>query len=375
MMWQEAFTDEYGDPNLDTGVENVSTHYIVSAVIVGHDHVETLRSNLDEIRSKHFQTGPMKSSSIGDNDARRLRLLADLRATDLHGIALVIDKDRIHKDSGLRFQRPFRQFLNEKLYDELFRTFSTLHLTADRVGKSNFMANFKAHLEKSHHLNNLFNRSAMEWGTAREDVLLQAADIVCGSLGRCFDRKKMSPRADEIHRALIPWIQIRDWPWPQPPAVATADTAHDDAVRTAALQRAHSFIDSHGDSSDSDVRNQVACLKYLVFYAQHISPEEYVHAPEMIGSTQVPRVMTLRQFQTRIIAKLRDADVLIASDSRGYKLPSTMRDVLSYLRWTKVQVEPMVRRAKRMTEAIQLASNDGVRLLEEDEFKFLRVPS
>ncbi|MCG3179678.1 MAG: hypothetical protein BIFFINMI_02019 [Phycisphaerae bacterium] len=370
-----AFADEYGQPNLDTAAQDVSTHYIVTAIIVEDRKSSPLQESLELVRATHFQTGPMKSSSIGDNDDRRIRVLSDFRAKGLIAIALVVDKELISKESGLRFQRPFRRFLNRKLYDELYDTFPSLRLIADRVGKTDFMIQFQRFLEEHHHLNTLFDDSVMEWGHARNNVILQAADVVAGSLGRCFDRKKLSPRADELRRTMIPWVQLRDWPWRAPTAAADMLGVEDTAVRGLSFRRAEAFVERNHASDDEDVRHQVQCLKYLVFYAAHIDSEAYVHAPEIIASIQVPRAMTLRQFQTRVIAGLRDADVLIASDSRGYKLPSGMNDVVNYLRWTNKQVEPMVTRARRMAQAIELASNGQVRLLDAEEFAFLRGPS
>jgi hypothetical protein len=317
----------------------------------------------------------MKSSNIGKNDNRRLHVLADLRERGVYAVVLVVDKDRLYKDSGLRFQRPFRQFLNRKLYEELFDTFPDLQLVADEVGKSHFMRKFKDYLEQRYCLNTLFSKSAMEWEKARDNVFLQTADVICGSLSRCFDRKNLSPRAEELLRAMSSWVQVCEWPWPEPSTPSGNDGADDTIVRTTAMERAHRFIDKHRRSKDTNIRYQVTCLKYLLFHALHIDPDAYVHAPEIIGSIQMPRTMTLRQFQTRVIAKLRDAKVLIASDSRGYKLPMRMEDVLTYLRWTNAQVEPMVMRAKCMAEAIQLASHNKVRLLESEEFGILRGPS
>lgn len=369
-----AFADEYGQPNLDTSKANVSTHYIVAAVIVNTQQRESHEAALEEVRKKHFQTGPMKSSSIGSNTRRRLRVLDDLRATGLHGRAVVVDKDLLHEDSGLRFQRPFRRFLNRQLYDELYNTFASLQLIADCVGKSDFMRKFRIWLEEYHQLNTLFSDSAMEWGVTKENVFLQAADIICGSLGHCFDRKKRSPPSQDVQDALTPWVQLREWPW-RKTARATARNEPDGIVRAAAEQRANAFIGKHADTKNSALRHQVSCLRYLLFYLRHVDDTAYVHAPEIIASIQVPRAMTRRQFQTGVIAELRDAGILIASDSRGYKLPSTVEDVFRYLRWTNNQVEPMIARAKQMDEALRLASLGKVTLLDNDEFKYLRGPS
>ena len=59
-----AFADEYGQPNLDTSIDNVSTHYIVAGVIVEHGKADAQRAALEAVRAKHFQTGAMKSANI-----------------------------------------------------------------------------------------------------------------------------------------------------------------------------------------------------------------------------------------------------------------------------------------------------------------------
>jgi hypothetical protein len=369
-----AFADESGQPNLNTSLGEVSTHYIISAVMVGADDLERCRSRVEAIRAKRFQKGAIRSQKVGDNDERRLKILTDLGSVGLHGLALIVDKDLIREDGPLRFQRSFRSFLNRKLYDELFGTFPTLELVADRVGKSDFMRNFKKYLDKRHFLDTLFNSSAMHWGAAKDDVLLQVADFVSGSFGRCFDRKKGSPMAQQILQLLVPWVQLREWPWQKPLQTAgVSDSDH--VVRRVAHQRAQEFVGSHQKTRDEDRRNQVQCLKYLLFHSRHVDADSYVHAPEIISSIQIPRMMNVRQFQTRVIAKLRDAGVLIASNAKGYKLPSRLDDVREYLRWTNMQVEPMIRRARRMDEAIRLGSNNKLALLDEDEFKYLRGPA
>ena len=116
-----AFADEYGQPNLDTNIDNVSTHYIVAAVIVERLKTDSLRSVLDAVRARHFQTGPMKSTNIGGNDKRRIRVLGDLQAAGIHGLALVVDKDLIHEDSGLRFLIHDRDSKFSKAFDKFFR--------------------------------------------------------------------------------------------------------------------------------------------------------------------------------------------------------------------------------------------------------------
>ena len=60
-----AFTDESGAFGWQLDNANVSTHFIIGAVIVRESVLDEVRMQVEEIRRKHFQIGEMKSSSIG----------------------------------------------------------------------------------------------------------------------------------------------------------------------------------------------------------------------------------------------------------------------------------------------------------------------
>ena len=55
-----AFTDEYGAFGNDLDNPNVSTHFIITAVIVRESDLETYTAGAEAIRKKYFQTGEIK---------------------------------------------------------------------------------------------------------------------------------------------------------------------------------------------------------------------------------------------------------------------------------------------------------------------------
>ena len=87
-----AFIDESGNENLNTDSEGVSHTFIITAVIVEDAGLDILRASIESIRSAHFQSGEMKSSSIGNDHLRRKRLLEDISKTKLSYLSLIIDK-------------------------------------------------------------------------------------------------------------------------------------------------------------------------------------------------------------------------------------------------------------------------------------------
>ena len=70
-----AFTDEYGAFGWKLDNPTVSTHFIITAVIVKESDVSEYEEKAEAIRSKYFQTGEIKSQKVGANHERRLRIL------------------------------------------------------------------------------------------------------------------------------------------------------------------------------------------------------------------------------------------------------------------------------------------------------------
>ena len=60
-----AFTDEYGAFGWKLDNPTVSTHFIITAVIVKESDVSEYEEKAEAIRSKYFQTGEIKSEGRG----------------------------------------------------------------------------------------------------------------------------------------------------------------------------------------------------------------------------------------------------------------------------------------------------------------------
>ena len=94
-----------------------------------------------------------------------------------------------------------------------------------------------------------------------------------------------------------------------------------------------------------EVQEQVYVLKYLISMlisqssSRYISSKEIMHNLSMITGKKY----TPHYFKTRIIAKIRDAGVLIASSQSGYKIPLKEKDILSFVNQTSSMIKPNVR--------------------------------
>lgn len=119
-----AFIDECGNFGFD--FENMavpkfggsSSYYIVCAVVVKTEDIGLLEAEIEKIRLNNgFQGGEIKSSLIGGNHKRRMRLLTEILVLNFSLVILIADKQKFYRDSPLtNYKESFVKYLHQKLY-------------------------------------------------------------------------------------------------------------------------------------------------------------------------------------------------------------------------------------------------------------------
>jgi hypothetical protein len=374
-----AYVDEYGDTNLDTTKAGVSTFFIVTAVLVEAPSVVPLSEAVETVRRKHFQTGEMKSSGISGDDDRRLNVLGDLSPLPWTFYSVAVDKRSLSKSGGFIYKQPFLKFLSGRLYKQLYDVFPVLEIRADQHGSCVFMESFKKYVANSFKPD-LFSKGEFTFVDSKREVLVQLADFVSGSIARVLDPKKYSSGSEAVALALRhKAIGIQEWP-PRRRSLAlepagAASAAEDHLVADQSLTTAMKFVEEHDDDTDIDTIMQVEAVKFLMFQFQHVSSTKFVSKEalvQIIGNAVNERVSE-NTFRNRVIAKLRDAGVLIASTSRGgYKIPSSVADLLEFVELAQTIVEPMLSRVEVARQRVLLASRGMIDICGEPRFSDLR---
>ena len=75
----------------------------------------------------------------------------------------------------------------------------------------------------------------------------------------------------------------------------------------------------------------------------------------------------------RIIGKLRDKGVIIASSQKGYKIPSKQKELYDYINHDAKIVIPMLARLKKCRDLVKLGTANELDLLEHSEYDQLRA--
>jgi hypothetical protein len=376
-----AFTDEYGDTGIAVEKSGVTDFFIITAVLVKDADLAQQRVRAQQIRSRFFGDGEMKSSSLGANDERRISLLEQLSELDVRTYTLAVDKRELDRAGGLAYRKSFFKFLNRRLFEKVYRLFEAVDLVADEHGRESFMESFESYVDRELPLT-LFGRGDFAFKNSKDEVMLQVADVFAGSLARVVDPGKLSLFADNILSLLAKrsvgtelWPP-RPMPDPQQSLNQSPKTRRDEAVRRHCIRQAQLFVaDKTGQSRlDEDVRIQLNVLEMLLFAVQFGDEQEYIPSHRILDALEDGLGQRIGERKLRsAVSSLRDAGVVIGTSQRGYKIPVSEADVGEFVAHANSIVPPMLMRLQRARSDLRAASLGDIDVLSSDVFDTLRL--
>lgn len=379
MSTKYAFVDEYGGYGFNFENESSSTHFIITAIIVDENNVQTVTDGAEDIRKRYFQSGEMKSSKIGKDHRRRRIILNELCKLPFNIYVFVCDKRLLYDNSGLRQHKPsFYKFLHNFVYQELRVAFSNLVISADELGGNEFIQSFAKYVKKREEPLSLFDKSDFRFENSKDVVLIQIADIVSGSLAYCYDVHRVAKADSNDYKGLLSdkILRIKEFPerfdsYSVQPDPLNPNYNHE--IASICYRTAEKFIKTNESSRDVDVKMQLAVLKYLLFRFMNRSPRKYIPTKELIRQLEFLGYGKISQhtFRNRIIAKLRDKEVVISSSAKGYKIPSEEQELFDFVDHGKNIIIPMLSRLKKCNDIVRFGTNGKVRLFERAEYQVI----
>lgn len=371
-----AFLASWGNSSLDFTRRETKTHFIVSALTLPDDDVSRAISIMEAIQKNHLGDSRAWSSEVGSNHARRSLVLGELVDAPLGIFALIVDKRQL-VGQGLRYKGSFYKFLHGLADRELFRIFPDLQMLAAPTGSADFMHGFAQYVQRRH-IPNLFDQASFGFADPQDHILVRAADFVADTLARCYDETVITSERSHFIELMRPRIlTIKFWPDVFEPNIATIDldaSAYDNTLAELSVNLANEYINRCVHSTAPQVIDQTTCLAYLVFHFRHMDPTRYIASREIMEHIRVRRgkAVSLHYFQTKVIAPLRDAGILIASSSRGYKLPACEVDLYDFISHSNTIIQPMLSRVKKFRDQVRLATDGRLDLLERAEYDMIR---
>lgn len=369
-----AFADESGNNSFN--FREQGSHFIVATVIAKKGNLDKIKSGIDEIRKKHkFQTGEIKSSGVAGNYKRRIAILQDLVKLDIFVYAIVVDKKKLSGE-GFQFKKSFYKFLNNLLYRELFRTFPDIDLYVDEHGANDYMVEFKKYVEKNHP-KNLFYGYEFNILDSKKSEFIQLADFIAGTLNYIYDENKKSEYSKEFEDILMPIISgitffprinvLEDY------IQTNIDEDFDKKIAEVSYIRAIDFLEKEKIDNQQKI-DQANFLKLLLLLQRVYPKNKFTTTTELMRHMNQGREEELKEeyFRTKVVANLRDRGILIASSRTGYKIPTTEKDLNSFINHGKRIILPMLNRINEARKAIKFATGNDLDILQKPEFDELK---
>lgn len=373
-----AFVDEFGAFGTEFENSGCSTHFIITAIIVDEDDLSTVSNGVEMVRKRYFQTGEIKSSRVNHNHKRRMIILNELKKLPFHIFSFVCDKRKIYENSGLRYKKPFYKFLNNLVYQELRIAYSNLIITADEIGRNDFLISFANYVRSKEIPLGLFDESAFRFENSKNSNIIQVADIISGSLAYNYDNKKIAEADGYNYRAMLSdkILRIKEFPETFDTFNVTQNSLNPEynpQIADICYRKARRFIETHQNEDDVEVKQQIAVLNYLLFRFMNKSPRNYIPTKELINQLMYLGYdkLSIQSFRNKIIAKLRDNEVIISSSSSGYKIPSTEKELYDFVNHGKSIIMPMLYRLKICNDVIRMGTEGHIRLFERAEYQQL----
>jgi len=264
------------------------------------------------------------------------------------------------------------------MYSRLLADYGWLHVIADEIKNPPFMKEIKRFIERKHG-SSLFQPWDMQFVRSTAEPGIQAADVVAGSVARCFERAANDSVLDDYLNILEPRFGVfANFPDYTSRAIvepsALGPTDHDATIANRAVSEAAAFINDHIDSDDCDIRSQVVCIQSLLTH-YGVNSEKWVPTRVLCDAhlSAFGVEISPRRLRLTVIGRLRDAGLLVASQrAGGYKIAVRAADMTEFVNTLNEKVKKMVVRVELARNKVLSATEQSLDILAPDEFANLR---
>ncbi len=377
-----AFLDESGEYGFKDSVLEQKHLFIVAAVVVKESDIAMIEDTLQGISEKDFSGSEIKSSNIGGKHKRRVRILGKVLPLPFNILCFVVDKRAIFSEHGVRRNKKyFYEFLNNLVYKELRSAYPMLGIVTDEVGDSDFTREFSKYVQSHRKPITLFDQEDFDVVNSKNSRLVQLADLMAGTISYIYEEKKNKTVPQDINYLRMiekKLLRVKFFPKSYDDSLFEHTEGDDNYCREiaqVAYRRAEQFIQENQDSTDGNIQRQVFTLNYLLFRFKYNSFRRYISTKELMNALQRANYgsMSEQAFRSKVIGSLRDRGVIISSSPKGYKLPSSEKEIIDYFQHVNTVVLPMVHRLALCNEFLRLGSSDNIDYLRKNGFNGLRV--
>ncbi len=339
------FCDEFGTSTLKKNDNKNITKFVYCSIVIKESQIDKARQIRDEISNKFLFGQKIKSSSkrLANNNIRIQCLEYLYSNLKFINHFLIVDKEKLDQDKGgLRFKETFYKYFQKILIGELMHSFSEFEIYFHHTISENYGNEVRDYLERQIK-NNIFER--YHFSDDYTEPLIQFADLLAGSIGKCFNNDYQIELNYQIFNLIKPSIySLRFFPEEQKVdskpifSESTVDEEISKIVRTDALEEYH-------NNKDEIIKT---ILEQLLFY-QKVAPIIYLQTYEIINYLKHYYNKDISTETLRLLIRdLRFNGIIIvsANSKSGYKLAVNKADIYHYFNHYSKYILPMLKKVQ-----------------------------
>lgn len=371
MTTTHAYLSESGDRNATAATAPGPGRLVICTLLVSATHLHTVRELAEHLCRQQANLADLTPGKRRAAQANQhAELLAEVARWPVKLHVIVVDRARIHRDGGLQLKTSFTEHVAGLLHARLFRDLRDVQVNVDADGDVTLRERLQG-LIQGRYADDLFGDEQMFQMRAREDdALLHIAQELANAVSEVHGGKA-KPVVRHAYETLLQARTLGLLEWPPaftsllPPPMDEAQYA-DYQVHQEALRQADRFIEQAGEHPDEDMRLQLAILEYLRFQSEFVT-QDYLPTADILAHLHDRGFGDVSEHKIRSngIAKLRDANVIITSTAKGYKIPQTRADLNDFLEMASGVVVPLLERVRKAREVYRQSSGGTYDIVSE----------
>ena len=362
------YGDEFGTSSMNLQAQNEVSHFVYSAIVVSENNLKKAYEIRDYISKNFFQGQKIRSKSRALKKIdKRLKALQYLSNNlDFKIYTVVVDKSKI-KSEGLQIKEVFYKYFQKIFASNIISDYQLFEIYVDELISEEYKQEMYSYLNKNLSIQSLFSNYKMV--DDKNEVLVQLADLVAGSLGRVFAHSHYVKEASDIIDALIGKMTPPEYfPYRyQVPAVSKSNNSSSELVTRFVVKDVIEYINQNSKSDP-----KVDLLKFL-YFCFRINPNQLVDVHSIQGSlSRLHKNITVEQIRT-LIRDLRYDGILVvtAAGRSGYKLAKDENDISAYFNHYLNYVKPMLRKMEVANNKLKKLDVDN-HLMDSQKFLLLK---
>jgi hypothetical protein len=362
------YGDEFGTSSMNLQAQNEVSHFVYSAIVISESNLNKAYEVRDYISKNFFQGQKIRSKSRAVKKIdKRLKALQYLSNNlDFKIYTVVVDKSKIDS-AGLQIKEVFYKYFQKIFASNIISDYQNFEIYVDELISEEYKQEMYSYLNKNLSIQSLFSNYKMV--DDKNEVLVQLADLVAGSLGRVFAHSHYVKEASDIVDVLIGKMTPPEYfPYRyQVPTTSKSTNSSSILVTRFVINDVILYI-----NQNSKLYPKVDLLKFL-YFCFRINPNQFVDVHSIQGSlSRLHKNITVEQIRT-LIRDLRYDGILVvtAAGRSGYKLAKDENDISAYFNHYLNYVKPMLRKMEVASNKLKKLDVDN-HLMDSQEFLLLK---